>query len=158
METSHAGRGHCASGEGSVVMSLFSARDARSIRGPDGVLLVLRVTSVLACLAVLYQAAAAGEVFTRNQIAGELYTAGAVVLYVLTGLTAISAFVHRRVGAAPWWPTVVAAAVFASSFLRILVGPQSTLYVHVPLVLAFMTGTTVVATWALTARPSPVAD
>ena len=137
-------------------MSQFIARSARSTRGSDGVLLALRVSSVLACLTVLYQAATAGEMYESNAIATNLHASGALILYVFTGLTTIMAFVHRRVGAAPWWPTVLAAVVFASSFLQALVGQRSTLYVHVPLALALMIGSTVVATWALTARPRAV--
>ena len=138
-------------------MSRFSARHVRIIRGPDGVLLALRVTSLLTCLTVLYQAATTGEIFMENDAGGELDATGAVVLYVLTGLTVVAAFVHRRVGAAPWWPTAVAAVVFALSFVLALVGQQAPLYVHVALALALMVGATVVATWALTARPGPVA-
>ena len=137
-------------------MSRFFARHTRNIQGPDGVLLALRVVSLLTCLTVLYQATTTGEIFMRNEVRGKLDAYQAVAMYVLTGLTMIAAFVHRRVGAAPWWPSVVAAVVFALSFVLALVGQQSGLYVHVPLALALMIGATVVATWALTARPRPV--
>jgi uncharacterized membrane protein YhhN len=81
-------------------------------------------------LTVLYLAGTAGEIFMNTNGAGNLHAVGAIVLYVLTGLTMIAAFVHRRGGAAPWWPTIVAVAVFGSSFLQGLVGQRSTLYVH----------------------------
>ena len=133
-------------------MSQFTARNIGNARGPDSALVALRFTSVLACLTVLYLAATAGEILMNDDGAGNLHAVGAIALYVLTGLTAVAAFVHRRVAEAPWWPTMVAVGVFGASFLQGLVGQRSTLYVHVPLALGLMIGSTVVATWALTAR------
>jgi hypothetical protein len=87
----------------------------------------------------------------RNRPSFELHEGGAIAVHVLTGLTAIIAFLQwRRVGGA-LWPTVLAAAVFAASFVQAALGHDETLWAHVPGALLLMLGSAAVLVQALCA-------
>ena len=116
----------------------------------SGALWALRITAVSATVEVLYQGLTAGQILVQNQSALELHGGGAIVLHVLTGLTAIAAGLYRRATRGPWWPAVLSAVVFVATFVEALYGHAPTLYVHVPLALLLVIGITSVAVWSFT--------
>jgi hypothetical protein len=94
-------------------------------RGPA---IALRVTSTPAVLALLWQGATAGGIIMRSRESFEFREAGAIAVHVLSGLAAIAAFVLWRERRGAIWPTVVAAAVFACSFVQAAPGVEETMW------------------------------
>ncbi|HEY0813685.1 MAG TPA: hypothetical protein VGE11_10435 [Pseudonocardia sp.] len=113
---------------------------------------VLRATAALAVLAILWQGATAGGILMRTSTSLGLHEAGAVAVHVLTGLTAVAAFLLWRAARGPLWPTVLAAVVFALSFVQASLGHDATLWAHVPGALLLMLGSAAVFVWALLTR------
>jgi hypothetical protein len=122
-----------------------------------GALTALRVTAVLSTLAVLYQAATAGQILMRNEAAEEWHGGGAIALHVLTGLMTVAALWYARTARAPWWPAALSAVVFVATFVEASYGHGRTLYIHVPLAMVLTVGTVWVTAWAFTrtARRDP---
>lgn len=108
----------------------------------------LRATSVLSVVAILWQGATAGEILMESRAAFEYHEAGAIVVHVLTGLVAVAAFVLWRETRGARWPMVVAAVVFAASFLQAWLGGDETMWAHVPGALILMLGAAAVLVWA----------
>jgi hypothetical protein len=121
-------------------------------------LLALRWLALLSTLSVLCQGITAGEVLMKNHTALEFHEAGAIVLHVLCGLAAIAAGLHWRASRGSLWPTVLAVVVFVATFVQAEFGHGRTLYIHVPLALFILLGTTWLTAWAWlsnrSARPS----
>ena len=109
----------------------------------------LRVLALLTVLTVLFQGATAGEILMRSHQAKALHETGAVVLHVIAGLTMIAAAVLWRLSRGTVLTTLVAAVVFAASFVQAATGHGRTLYIHVPLALILLLGATWVLAWAL---------
>lgn len=123
--------------------------DSSRGRGP---VTALRALSALAVLAVLWQGATAGGILMRSRESLELHEAGALAVHLLTGLVAIAAFVLWRELRGPIWPTVVAAVVFAASFVQAALGDDATMWAHVPGALVQILGAAAVLVWALLLR------
>jgi hypothetical protein len=107
----------------------------------------LRVLSVLTVLSLAWQFVTAGQLFPDGG-PEELHAGGAVVLHVLSGLTALAAGLAWRRGA-PLWVAVVAGLVFVLSFVQAALGGYDTLWAHVPGALVLTIGAVAVATWTL---------
>lgn len=107
----------------------------------------LRVLAALSVLTLFWQFVTAGQLFPRGG-PEELHSWGAVALHVFTGLTALAAGLHLRATRGPVWPTVLAVAVFALSFVQAYVGERSTLYVHVPGAIVLTVGSVWLLAWA----------
>ena len=116
----------------------------------------LRVLAALAVANLVWQFVTAGELFPRGGPLA-LHSWGAVVLHVLTGLTALAAGAHARATRGPRWPAVLAAVVFVLSFVQAYYGDRSTLYVHIPGAIVLTIGSVWVLAWAFTpaARRTP---
>lgn len=115
------------------------------------VLNLLRVLAALSVLVIVVQGASAGEILSRSGAAEALHAGGAVVVHVLTGLTAIAAFLVVRSTGGPWWPAVLAAALFVVTFLQAYLGSHGVMAVHVPLAMICLVGAVWVLVWSLAA-------
>ena len=127
--------------------------DAESVsEQPASTATTLRVLQVLSALSVAnlaFQFVTAGELFPDGG-PEELHATGAIVLHVLTGLTAVAAGLHWRVSRGPVWPTLLAAVVFVLSFVQAYFGGRETLYIHVPGALVLTIGAVWVLAWSFT--------
>jgi hypothetical protein len=122
-------------------------------RTSDSLLTAVRVLAVLTVVNLAWQFVTAGQLFPRGG-PEELHSAGAVVLHVLSGLTAVAALAYWRLRGAPLWPGVLAAVVFVLSFVQASYGARSTLYIHVPGAMILTIGAVWVAAWSFT-RSTP---
>jgi hypothetical protein len=109
----------------------------------------LRAAALLAVLAILWQGATAGGILMRSRASFELHEVGAIAVHVLTGLTAIAAFLVWRTARGALWPTVLAAVVFVASFVQAALGDDETMWAHVPGALLLMFGSAAVLVRAL---------
>ncbi len=125
------------------------ARGGTTASRATTLLRALRVVAVLAVVNLAWQFVTAGQLFPRGG-PFELHEAGAIALHVLTGLTTVAAALYWRATRGPWWPMVLAAVVFALSFVQASVGGYATLAVHVPGALVLTIGAVWVAAWACT--------
>jgi hypothetical protein len=137
-----------------MAQSSLAPDTAGGIRVP-GPLQAVRVLAVLATLTVLYQAATAGQILMQSEEAEEWHGGGAIALHVLTGLLTLAAFWYARTTRGPWWPTVLSAVVFVTTFVEASYGHGRTLWVHVPLALVLTVGTVWVTAWAFTSSALP---
>lgn len=117
-----------------------------------GLVNALRAAAVLAVLLILWQGATAGGILMRSKTSFELHSAGAIAVHVLTGLTAVAAYLVWRTARGALWPVVLAAVVFAYSFVQAALGDDETMWAHVPGALVLMLGSAVVLVWAF--RPT----
>lgn len=113
-----------------------------------GLLRGLQVLAVLTVLNLLCQFVTAGQLFPRGG-PEDLHAGGAIVLHVLSGLTALAALALWRQQEAPAWLGVLAAVVFVLTFVQAWFGERSTLYVHVPLAMVLVVGSVWVAAASL---------
>lgn len=90
-----------------------------------------QVGAALTVLNVFVQFVTAGQLFPSGGPDGA-HAAGAIVLHVVSGLTAIAAVVLWRQGVLGLGTTVLAVLVFAYGFVQAAIGGYSSLYVHVP--------------------------
>jgi CHASE2 domain-containing sensor protein len=127
--------------------------DARTSDGRPAAT-ALRATSALSVLAILWQGGTAGGILMSSRESFELHEAGAIVVHVLTGLAAIAAFLLWRAQRGPVWPTVLAAVVFAASFVQAALGDEETMWAHVPGALVLMLGAAVLLARAVLPRRS----
>ena len=118
-----------------------------AVRTSDPLLTTVRVLAVLTVVNLLWQFVTAGELFPRGG-PEELHSAGAILLHVLSGLTAIAALAYWRLRGAPLWPGVLAAVVFVLTFVQAYFGDRSTLYIHVPGAMILTLGAVWVAAWS----------
>jgi hypothetical protein len=109
----------------------------------------LRVTSVLAVLSVAFQFVTAGQLFPRGG-PEEVHAGGAIVLHVLTGLSAIAAVLLWRRGGPPARTAVLAVVVFVLTFVQAATGGRDTLWIHVPGAMVVTVGTVWLAVWSFT--------
>jgi hypothetical protein len=126
--------------------------DASITAGPTrahGLMNTLRTAATLAVLTIVWQGATAGGILTRSRTSFELHEAGAIAVHVLTGLTALAALLLWRTARGALWPTVLAAVVFAASFVQAALGDDETMWAHVPGALLLMLGSAAVLVWAL---------
>lgn len=120
------------------------------VRATDPLLTTVRVLTVLTVLTLVSQFVTAGELVTRDssEVLEPAHAVGAIVLHVLSGLTALSALAFWRLRGAAIWPGVVATVVFALTFVQANYGSGRTLYIHVPGAMILTIGAVVVAAWA----------
>ena len=114
---------------------------------------MLRAVQVLATLSVLnllYQFITAGTLFSQGEGLEEAHGTGAIVLHVLTGLTAIAAGLHWRATKGSVVPTVLAVVVFVLSFVQAYYGERSSLYIHIPGAMILTVGSVAVMAWSFT--------
>jgi uncharacterized membrane protein len=90
-----------------------------------------QILSALAVLNVLVQFITAGQLLPQGGPA-EAHGAGAIVLHVLSGLAAIVAVLLWRQQRLGVRAVVLAAVVFAFSFLQAYWGGYNSLWIHVP--------------------------
>ena len=121
-------------------------------------LLALRYLALLSTLNVLFQGGTAGEVLMKNHEAFVLHEAGAIALHVLTGLATVVAALYWRSTRTSLWPAILAAVVFVASFVQAAVGHGRTLYIHVPLALLLLLGSTWLLAWSWLAARQPAAQ
>ena len=112
----------------------------------------LRIAAALAVVAVLVQGITAGTMVSGGD-ALAAHGTGAIVLHVLTGLTAIAAFLRWRATGGPVWPVALAGVVFVFTFLQAYLGKGPTIWAHVPGAAVLMLGSALVAAWAFS-RPA----
>jgi len=110
-----------------------STTDRTSTAGSSGSAPVttLVVLALLAVLAEAWQFVTAGQLFPGDS-ALEAHQAGAIVLHVVSGLTAVAALLANRRAAAPTWLWMLALVVFALTFVQAATGGRETLWIHVP--------------------------
>ncbi|MEJ8280038.1 hypothetical protein [Pseudonocardia spirodelae] len=108
--------------------------------------LALRVLATASVVVLAWQFVTAAGLFSGGD-AGPHGT-GAIVLHVVAGLTAVAAVWLRATAGGPWWPTVVAVAVFAFTFVQAWFGEIPGLVVHLPGAMALVAGSTWLATWS----------
>jgi len=90
----------------------------------------------------------AGKLVSAGELK-EVHGIAAIVLHVVTGglTVALAGLAYSR--GRGWWAAVVAAAIFAYSFLQAALGEGSTLAYHVPGSLLIVTGTIWLTVWLL---------
>jgi hypothetical protein len=97
-------------------------------------------------LALLWQFATAGRILSGASATG-LHGAGAIALHVTTALLVVATLLHARAGGARW-PVVVAALVFACTFVQAALGSAGNMSAHVPGALVITGGTVWLTAWA----------
>lgn len=127
-------------------MTIASSASTTSARAAT--LRSLQVLAVLSVLSLAFQFVTAGQLFPRGG-PEELHATGAIVLHVLTGLTAVAAGALWYLTRGPVWPAVLATLVFVLSFAQAYVGGRSTLYLHIPGALVLTVGAVWVMAWSL---------
>lgn len=115
------------------------------------VVTLLRVLAALSVLMIVVQGVTAGEILSRSQTAAMLHSGGAIVVHVLTGLTAIAAFLVVRATGGPWWPPILAAVLFVVTFLQAALGSGGIMAVHVPLAMICLVGAVWLLVWSFAA-------
>ena len=113
------------------------------------VVTLLRALAALSVLMIVVQGVTAGEILSRSATAEALHAGGAIVVHVLTGLTAIAAFLVARATGGPWWPPVLAAVLFVVTFLQAALGSGGVMAVHVPLAMVVLAGSVWLLVWSL---------
>jgi hypothetical protein len=113
----------------------------------------LQVLATLSVLMIVLQGASAGLLLSRNRSAEALHFNGAIVVHVLTGLTALVAFLVARREGGPWWPTALAVVVFVVGFIQAAIGEAGILAVHVPLAMLLLVAAVVVTMWSFRRSP-----
>ncbi|MDD7938022.1 hypothetical protein PHK61_06270 [Actinomycetospora lutea] len=128
---------------------------SRRAGAAPAVLTALRVTATLTVVVLLWQFVTAGGFVAQpgGDAAEAAHATGAIVLHVVAGLTMLAAAVLWRAGAA-LWPTVLAAVVFALTFVQAYVGSHGPLSVHIPGAMVLTVGAVVVAAWSFASTGS----
>ena len=108
----------------------------------------LRVVATASVVMIVLQGVTAGEILTRSRLAVTLHFGGAFAVHLLTGLTALFAYLVARRQQTSWWPTGVAAAVFATGFAQAAFGKAGILSVHVPLAMLLLVGAVLLMGWS----------
>lgn len=121
-----------------------------------GALRAVQVLALLSVLGLLFQFVTAGNLVGTGVTGSveEIHGTGAIALHVLTGLTAVAAGLHWRATRGPLWPTVLAAVVFADSFVQAATGDGQTLALHVPGAMVLTVGSVWVLAWSFTRAAS----
>lgn len=106
----------------------------------------LQVTAVLTVVSLAFQFITAGQLFPEDGPV-ELHAGGAIVLHVLSGLTALAAVLLWRRHGAPAWSAALAVVVFVLTFVQASTGGRSTLWIHVPGAMVLTVGASWLAVW-----------
>jgi len=108
--------------------------------------LALRALAVASVAAIAWQFVTAAGLFTGGPVGP--HATGSIVLHVVTGLTAGAAIWLRTRTGGPWWPSVVASAVFVLTFVQGYFGDIPGLVVHLPGAMALTAGSVWLAAWS----------
>jgi hypothetical protein len=108
--------------------------------------LALRVLATASVVVLAWQFVTAAGLFTGGDVGP--HGIGAIVLHVVTGLAAAAAVWLCVVTAGAWWPSVLAAAVFAFTFVQAWFGDIAGLIVHVPGAMALVAGSVWLVAWS----------
>jgi hypothetical protein len=107
----------------------------------------LQVGAVLTLVSLAFQYVTAGQLFPQGG-PEELHAGGAIVLHLLSGLTAIAAVLRWRRGDVAVPMPVLAGLVFVLTFVQAATGGRDTLWIHVPGAMVLTVGAVWVAVWA----------
>jgi uncharacterized membrane protein len=120
-------------------------------RKGTAILRTLQVLAALTVLELLVQYLSAGQMLgpLHSRTAREIHESGAIVLHVVSGLTAVAAILLWRTRRTSVWPAVLSVAVFVLSFLQAYLGDDETLYLHIPGALVLTVGSVWVLVWSL---------
>lgn len=113
------------------------------------VLRTLQIASVLSVLNLAWQFVTAGQLFSGGG-AEQLHAVGAITLHVVTGVVALAAIAWFRPLGGPLWPAVLAALVFAASFVQAAYGAPDSLAIHVPGAMLLTVGAVWITAWSFT--------
>ena len=113
---------------------------------PTTLLRAFQVLAALTVLSVLYQFVTAGQLVTGNAPV-DPHGLGALVLHVLSGLTAVTAVLLWRKGSATPRLAILAVVVFLFTFLQAWLGSHGSLRTHIPGAMLLTVG----VTWVLVA-------
>ncbi len=116
-------------------------------------LLALRVAAAATVLVLAWQFVTAGELIGPDGGSDDLHAAGAIALHVAALAAAAAALWLRQRTAGPLWPSVVAVAVFAASFVQAALGSSGVMAAHVPGALVLTVGSVWVLAWSLSRHP-----
>jgi hypothetical protein len=108
----------------------------------------LRVATLLAVLAILWQGATAGGIMMRTPTSLDLHEVGAIAVHVLTGVAALAAILLWRAARTSLLFPVLGAVVFLVSFVQAALGDDETMWAHVPGALLLMLGSAALLVWA----------
>jgi len=111
-------------------------------------LVAFQVLAVFSVLSLAFQFVTAGELVAHRGASTDVHGAGAIILHVITGLTAIAAGLHWRARRTHRWPMAVAALVFVFSFIQAAIGDLGVMWAHVPGALVLTVGAVWVAAWS----------
>lgn len=107
----------------------------------------VRVLAVLPVLVLAWQfGTAVGALTGRGP---SPHGTGAIVLHVVTGLLAVALLGLRARAGGPLWPAVLAALVFAGTFVQAAYGTAPGLAVHLPGALVITAGSVWLAAWSV---------
>lgn len=109
----------------------------------------LPVSAALTVVVLAVQFVTAGPLVSPAGGNLSLHQASAIVLHVVSGLTALAAVLHQRATDGPWWPSALAAVVFAATFVQAATGGFDTLWAHVPGAMVLTVGAVWVAAWSV---------
>jgi hypothetical protein len=122
-------------------MTLVETRPSDTLRR------TLQAGAVLTLVSLAFQYVTAGQLFPRGG-PEELHAGGAIVLHVLSGLTALAAVMLWRRGAVAVRMPALAGLVFVLTFVQAATGGRDTLWIHVPGAMVVTVGAVWVAVWA----------
>ncbi|SDG34393.1 hypothetical protein [Klenkia brasiliensis] len=115
-------------------------------------LLALRVAAAATVLVLAWQFVTAGQLL-GGAASDDLHAVGAIALHVVALAAAAAALWLRQRTAGPLWPSVVAVAVFAASFVQAALGSSHQMAAHVPGALVLTVGSVWVLAWSLSRHP-----
>jgi hypothetical protein len=121
---------------------------------PATTLRALRILSVLAMVNLVWQFVSAGQILAGGRHHEPWVTPhgiGAIILHVLTGLTALAAGAHWYATRERVWPAVTSVVVFVLTFVQAYLGDNLTLAIHIPGALVVTAGIVAVTAWSFTA-------
>jgi hypothetical protein len=116
-------------------------------------LLALRLAAAATVLVLAWQFVTAGELLGSQGASDDLHAVGAIALHVVSLLAAAAALWVRQRTAGPLWPSVVAVAVFAASFVQAALGSSHQIAAHVPGALVLTVGSVWLLAWSLSRHP-----
>jgi hypothetical protein len=103
---------------------------------------------------LLWQFISAGQILAgghHHEAWVDPHGVGAIVLHVLTGLTALAAGAHWYASRGRVWPTVTSVVVFVLTFVQAYFGDDRFLAVHIPGALVITAGIVTLTVWSFTA-------
>lgn len=103
-------------------------------------------------LAILSQAATAGQFLGGDSAMRAMHGSGAMVVVGIALIQLIAAVLVWRPGHGKWWPAVVSLVLLLGGFVQTAVGESGNVAVHIPLGVALLGIAVWLASWAWSAR------